>query len=271
MTGNKITHRAHAQGADTAEGEADGGPVLDAADRAAERKLAEGAGLVAARRAAGRGTFSPEEALRSPCTVLDVLSASDVHDLLRYALCMYQAVAPCSPPSPERTADVLRRGRAFLTTDAADPGTPGIVVRLDADHAVDHAADQMVGPEPANRALNPPGRCGERLCASTSREAAGPSASTGPTPYASAAGDRLPAPHLRPVADRRGRRPDRSRGPVAPHPLRRVLDRPRPPELISSPPCASRTRPATGGCARPLYYGSVDWDWREEPRETTAQ
>ncbi|MEU1601252.1 hypothetical protein ABZ468_53460 [Streptomyces sp. NPDC005708] len=66
---------------------------------------------------------------------------------------MYQPVAPCSPPSPERTADVLRRGRALLTADPADPGTTGTAVRLDADQAVDHAANELVGPEPPNQDL----------------------------------------------------------------------------------------------------------------------
>ncbi|WP_030183402.1 hypothetical protein [Streptomyces sp. NRRL S-813] len=67
---------------------------------------------------------------------------------------MYQAVAPCPPPSPERTNDVLRRGRAFLTASTAGQADPaGRVVRLDADAAVDHAVDHLLGPEPADRAL----------------------------------------------------------------------------------------------------------------------
>ncbi|KNE83307.1 hypothetical protein AB0B04_19085 [Streptomyces xinghaiensis] len=92
----------------------------------------------------------PSPAPAIPGNVLDALSASDVHDLLRYALCMYQPVAPCSPPSPERTAEVLRRGRLFLTTT-----TPDTVVRLDADRAAEHAASQFVGPEPTDPALRP--------------------------------------------------------------------------------------------------------------------
>ncbi|MFB7836001.1 hypothetical protein [Streptomyces sp. NPDC056056] len=49
--------------------------------------------------------------------VLDVLDERDVFDLLRYAICMYQAVAPCSPPDPERTAQLMQRGRAALIAD----------------------------------------------------------------------------------------------------------------------------------------------------------
>lgn len=63
---------------------------------------------------------------------------------------MYQPVAPCSPLSPERTAEVLRRGRLFLTTT-----TPDTVVRLDADRAAEQAASQFVGPEPTDPALRP--------------------------------------------------------------------------------------------------------------------
>lgn len=49
------------------------------------------------------------EQLATPPNVLDTLSTSDVHDLLRYALCMYQWVAPCSPPTAERTAAIMPR------------------------------------------------------------------------------------------------------------------------------------------------------------------
>ncbi|MFD6329156.1 hypothetical protein ACFWGI_06205 [Streptomyces niveus] len=93
-----------------------------------------------------------------PRTVLDALSPSHVHDLLRYALCIYQPVAPCSPPTAERTADIMRRGRAFLTGARDEPGpahTPDTVIRLNADAAVNHAVARVAGPAPAYRALRP--------------------------------------------------------------------------------------------------------------------
>ncbi|MFF1678783.1 hypothetical protein ACFVYG_22420 [Streptomyces sp. NPDC058256] len=85
----------------------------------------------------------------APQSVLDAFSAQDVHDLLRYGLCLYQSVAPCSPPTAERTADIMRRGRAFLIA------TRDTVIRLDADAAVNHATDQTADPAPSDRALLP--------------------------------------------------------------------------------------------------------------------
>lgn len=95
-------------------------------------------------------TGPTDDLIPVPQSVLDALSVQDVHDLLRYGLCMYQPVAPCSPPAPERTADIMRRGRAFLIATRRDS-----VIRLDADAAVNYATDRAVGPAPADRALLP--------------------------------------------------------------------------------------------------------------------
>ncbi|MEU9421198.1 hypothetical protein [Streptomyces sp. NPDC048272] len=85
--------------------------------------------------------------------VLDVLDERDVFDLLCYAICMYQAVAPCSPPAPERTAQLMRRGRAALTAVRDD--TIIVVHRLDADAAMEHAVDKAVGDVPVHPDLLP--------------------------------------------------------------------------------------------------------------------
>ncbi|MFE2852682.1 hypothetical protein ACFXJO_16320 [Streptomyces lavendulae] len=85
--------------------------------------------------------------------VLNVLDERDVFDLLRYAICTYQAVAPCSPPAPERTAQLMRRGRAALT--AVRDHMINTVHKLDADAAVKHAVDKAVGKAPSHPELIP--------------------------------------------------------------------------------------------------------------------